>query len=486
MLEFTLKVGREKKRLRIIRDENRIDEELQKYNYKKYEKNLLQQRETEEEKILRIEREDYEEQKRIEDFERSERLKDLERKEAIITKYWNEFVISNEGKLLELDLSKVSEDSVPISVAKEEIQHAYERGMEDGQMQAFATYKTEIEKYQEWIRRIDSVTDELKREHLFAIKNFEENMIELSCSIAETILDDEITKDNSIVIKQVRGAIASVHNEKIFKIHVNPELVKILEEVKSTLLLDHQEANKIEIYPNPSVPIGGCLLETSGGLLDARIKNQLRKIYKELEIENDRVFNTKEVEQELNQYLSDLEDDNIAQTKTNDDNLEDIDLADDFNYDDMPEEYKEMFGEDIFSDDEINLSDKEKELEQENQPELPSNEIDYQSLYEDELKEQEEKELSKFMEEENKSEEETNNNNKFDEDTNNEDNLNDKSNNELNNEFNDEYSELNNSDIDIPLESDEDKDEPNQYTNDDNTNDNEGFGLDNYNFEDDI
>ena len=239
-MKFTLKVGKEKKRLRIIRDEKRIEEELYKYNFKKYQRDLLQHRETEEERTERKEREALEEKRRIEDEEREERLKELERKEAIITKYWKEFIISNEGKLLDLDLSKVIEDTIPLSVAKEEIQHAYERGMEDGQMQAFATYKTEIEKYQEWIRRIDSIGDELKREHIFAIKNFEDNMIELSCMIAETILDNAIEKDKDIVIQQVRKAISSVHNEKIFKIHVNPDLVKILNEVKSTLLLDDQ------------------------------------------------------------------------------------------------------------------------------------------------------------------------------------------------------------------------------------------------------
>jgi flagellar assembly protein FliH len=455
MLKFTLKVGKEKKRLRIIRDEQRIEEELYKFNFKKYQKDLLQHRETDEERKLRKDREVFEEQKRIENEERAERLKELERKEAIITKYWKEFVISNEGKLLELDLSKVTEDSVPISVAKEEIQLAYERGMEDGQMQAFATYKTEIEKYQEWIRRIDSVADELKREHLFAIKNFEDNMIELSCMIAETILDDSINKDNSIVIQQVRKAIASVHNEKIFKIHVNPDLSKILEEVKSTLLLDDQEANKIEIYPNPSVPIGGCLLETSGGLLDARIKNQLRKIYKELELENERIFSTKDVEQELNQYLEDIEEDNTANNNNN--NIDEIEISDDFNYDDLPEEYKEMFGDDIFGNEDIDLKGNILEKQEIIIDEPQTNEIDYQSLYDDELRQKEEEELRKLMEQENQSD-------KIDQDSEEQD-----------------Y----NFELDIPddADSEDDSEELNPFRKKDDKKD---FGLDDYNFENDF
>ena len=126
--------------------------------------------------------------------------------------------------------------------------------------------------------------------------------------IAESILDEHIAQDKSIVLKQVRKAIASVYFEKIFKIHVNPDAVRILTEVKSTLLQDEIEANKIEIYPNPGVPVGGCLLETSGGMLDARIKNQLRKVYKELQLEDERVFNTKEVEEELNSFYDKVDE----------------------------------------------------------------------------------------------------------------------------------------------------------------------------------
>lgn len=380
MLRFNLKIGKEQKRLRIIRDKSRIDEEIFKYNFRRYEKSLLANRETDEERAERKKREEEEEKRRIEDEKRAERLKELEKKEAIITRFWNEFVITNEGKIVDLDLSKISEDTVPISVAKEEIQSAYERGMEDGQMQAMSTYKVEIAKYQDWIRKIDSVSQELTREHVQAITNFEENLIELSIMIAESILDERISEDKSAVVHQVRKAISSVHNEKIFRIHVNPELVTMLEEVKSTLLIDKLEANKIEIYPNPSVPVGGCLLETSGGMLDARVKNQLRKIYKELELENERVFNTKEIEEEYSNFYNEI-DEQVKQNKE-----QNSDIPEDFSYDDMPDEYKEMFEEDIFGKEDYDLEGN-LIIEEEAKEEISNedDEIDYQQLYEEEI-----------------------------------------------------------------------------------------------------
>ena len=363
MQRYTLKIGQQAKRLRIIRDNERINEELNKYNQKKYEKYLLISREQEiqQEKKKKLDAEEAE--RKAEDVERNERLKELEKKEAQATRFWKEFVVANEGKLVNLDLSKISEDTIPISVAKEEIQHAYERGMEDGQLQAMSTYKFEIEKYQDWIRRIDNLSNELSKEHTLAIESFENNLVDLSVMIAESILDEHIAQDKSIVLKQVRKAIASVYFEKIFKIHVNPDAVRILTEVKSTLLQDEIEANKIEIYPNPGVPVGGCLLETSGGMLDARIKNQLRKVYKELQLEDERVFNTKEVEEELNSFYDKVDEEiNSYRFDESTDSSEISDYDDETLLEEMPEEYKELYGDDIFGEDELDLEGNKIEL----------------------------------------------------------------------------------------------------------------------------
>ncbi len=395
MQRYTLKIGQQAKRLRIIRDNERINEELNKYNQKKYEKYLLISREQEiqQEKKKKLDAEEAE--RKAEDVERNERLKELEKKEAQATRFWKEFVIANEGKLVNLDLSKISEDTIPISVAKEEIQHAYERGMEDGQLQAMSTYKIEIEKYQDWIRRIDNLSNELSKEHTLAIESFENNLVDLSVMIAESILDEHIAQDKSIVLKQVRKAIASVYFEKIFKIHVNPDAVRILTEVKSTLLQDEIEANKIEIYPNPGVPVGGCLLETSGGMLDARIKNQLRKVYKELQLEDERVFNTKEVEEELNSFYDKVDEEiNSYRFDESTDSSEISDYDDETLLEEMPEEYKELYGDDIFGEDELDLEGNKIEDIPEVEKEEQSSEIDYGKLYEDEVKKQEDDEFS--------------------------------------------------------------------------------------------
>jgi flagellar assembly protein FliH len=64
----------------------------------------------------------------------------------------------------------------------------------------------------------------------------------------------------------------------IFKIHLNPQDIEILKEVKSTLLPDSSALEKVELTANNSVERGSCVLETSVGDVDARLKSQLEKI----------------------------------------------------------------------------------------------------------------------------------------------------------------------------------------------------------------
>ncbi len=277
-----------------------------------------------------------------------------EEKKAPKTMFVQEFIISNENEPLDIDMSRVIEDQVPLSIAKEEIQKAYEKGQEDGQLMAMSTYKIEIEQYQEWIRQIDSVTISLKEEQVESVKNFEESLIFLSVQMARQILNKEVSEDENVVIGQIRKAIASISNEKIFKIHVHPDIVEMLETSKSVLMDDKRFSDEIEIYPNTNVPIGGCMLETSAGLIDGRIENQLRNIEKALFSESEKMHEIQDSQNEMDDFYGKSSSGKTRTQPTSkvgvqkEENTSDLPSASDMSYDDMPAEYREMFGEDIF------------------------------------------------------------------------------------------------------------------------------------------
>lgn len=406
MPQYEIKIGRLKKRVRIIRDPELINAEKNRFElYLKAKADLLKideeiEKQKELEKQAEIERlkEELEEQKKIQ----HERWL----KEKPEVRYFQEFTLTNESQVIELDMSRILEDAVPISIAKEQIQRAYEDGMQDGQLQAKSEFKREIEQYQSWIKRIESTAESLRKEHYEELERRQNTIIELSMLIAEQILYTELNEDENAIVKRVSGILESIKNEKVFKIHVNPEAVSVLRQAGSTLLEDPEQSKDIIIYGNPTTPVGSAVLETSAGLIDARVKNQLTKIQDALEEEANRTFETREMQDRIDEVYGEKETqkdlDITDQTLDESTAIDPIEQPDDFDLSDVPEEYHEFFDQGGFGiedldpkgkkyDDEI-IEDysEEKQSQQKEEPEEQLDVIDYEKEYEDYLDAQEE------------------------------------------------------------------------------------------------
>jgi flagellar assembly protein FliH len=111
----------------------------------------------------------------------------------------------------------------------------------------------------------------------------EESIVTLAIMVAEKIIEQEITGNSEIVIRQVKKALESLDNETIFKIHIHPENIDVLEQAKSQLFTDAELRAKVQLIPDTSVDAGGCILETSAGTIDARIRSQLDKLSNQIE-----------------------------------------------------------------------------------------------------------------------------------------------------------------------------------------------------------
>ncbi|MFY8161178.1 MAG: FliH/SctL family protein [Candidatus Kapaibacteriota bacterium] len=282
--------SRRRNKIAIIRDKEIIDREnfIRRQNLEIVYPHLKQM---EEERLLA-------QQQKKEDLARKKELERLQQQQALQTEeevvipeiitykpvFSQEFVFTNVNKLIEIDLNKVAEPSLPIPIVREEVQKAYDRGISDGQIQSKATFQTEIEKYTNWIRSIESVTHNFQKEYKTELKKLENLVIDLSSIIAKQLINSEVLYNPELVIDQVRRTIASLEDDKIFKLHLHPSDVEILTKVHSTLLPDEHESKSIIITPDTSVDRGGCLLETSAGFIDARMSSQLEALNRNLKI----------------------------------------------------------------------------------------------------------------------------------------------------------------------------------------------------------
>ena len=195
----------------------------------------------------------------------------------IITKavFSEEFSFSGSDQPIEISLKELPTQFIPRDVADKQKKESYETGFADGEEYAVNVYKNEIESYQHWIRNIENVIRELRTQISGELDMIQESLPELAIIVAEKIIEREIGENSRAVIEQVQKGIKSLDNEIIFKIHLNPSDIKILDEVKSSLVDDSSRIQDVQLVPNDSVEPGFCMLETSVGNIDARCSSQL-------------------------------------------------------------------------------------------------------------------------------------------------------------------------------------------------------------------
>jgi len=187
------------------------------------------------------------------------------------------FSVSNYCKPIEINLDKVKKIELEKEEIQRQVQSAYDKGFEDGQQATQMALAEDFNKLEDWVRRIDKVTENLIQEFSDKIKDLKNAIVPIAIKVAEHILRSEIRANPAVIENQVAKALEVLDNEKIFKIKLNPEDIEILENINSRLLSD-PKLDSVEIVPDASIKHGGCIIEAEIGQIDATIEAQLKKI----------------------------------------------------------------------------------------------------------------------------------------------------------------------------------------------------------------
>jgi flagellar assembly protein FliH len=167
-------------------------------------------------------------------------------------------------------------------VSKSEVDEAYKKGYEEAQKEVTEKltqiHEGELLKQsEEFYSIISSFEETINKYHI----SFNTLVINVSQKIAEKILKREL--ENKTTIEEILQQ--SIHkiigaNEVIIKLHSRDfETLNKNDKVK----IMTQGMNHIKFEIDDNIEIGGCLIETEIGNLDARISSQLNEISKALE-----------------------------------------------------------------------------------------------------------------------------------------------------------------------------------------------------------
>jgi flagellar biosynthesis/type III secretory pathway protein FliH len=132
-----------------------------------------------------------------------------------------------------------------------------------------------LERIAQLLSKIDQSVKAHAEEVKEVLAQYENRMTLLSFAIAKKIVDAELKADPEIIIRTIGKALRTMNDEIRVEIQVNPADKETVEKYWQEMTSSDANRGKWNLEVNASIGIGGCLIKTPSGLIDARMESQL-------------------------------------------------------------------------------------------------------------------------------------------------------------------------------------------------------------------
>ena len=153
-----------------------------------------------------------------------------------------------------------------------------EKGYQQGLKEGLAEAEKVLQDFQSAISAAIS-----ERQRLF--EDAKANILSLVIQISRKVTFDAISIDPDATLQIISKVIDTLIDKTSIKIKVNPDHLPIVEQGIDRFLNNDSTIKEIKIEPDSRVSLGGCLIETPTGDIDARIDSQLSTIEQTLNSE---------------------------------------------------------------------------------------------------------------------------------------------------------------------------------------------------------
>lgn len=157
----------------------------------------------------------------------------------------------------------------------------YEAGYQQGQVEAEAAIKAS---YAEMIHESQTVLNQAYGLKEDIIQEAEPFLIELSCSIAEKVIQRQLNIEPVWVIEYTQGILARRREKGLITICVAPKQFAFMQDAKDEFMLHIDSQAELQILPDATVSDHGCVIRSPFLSVDARIDTQLKEIKDALQL----------------------------------------------------------------------------------------------------------------------------------------------------------------------------------------------------------
>ncbi len=159
----------------------------------------------------------------------------------------------------------------PAESVEARVQAAFQRGVAEGEATAEARAGALAAPV---LTNFGAIVKELAGARQNARHEAEESMVKLALAIARRILHREMATDPEAILGLVRTGIDRLTAREIHKLRMSPGDSRIVLDNRADLGIPPA----VDIGPDPSLPPGSAIFETSRGELDLSVQTQLEEI----------------------------------------------------------------------------------------------------------------------------------------------------------------------------------------------------------------
>ncbi|CAH8769998.1 FliH/SctL family protein [Paenibacillus dendritiformis] len=161
------------------------------------------------------------------------------------------------------------------STRSESYETGYREGMERAEQEIKEAYERKIAEAEAVLRQAYQAKEQL-------IQEAEPFVVSLSCTVAEKIIQKQLTVEPEIVLELARKTLSRKRESGTITLCVSPEQFAYVHAAREELSLAVDSQAELQIIPDSSVNDGGCVVRSALGSIDARIDTQLTEIKKAL------------------------------------------------------------------------------------------------------------------------------------------------------------------------------------------------------------
>ena len=155
----------------------------------------------------------------------------------------------------------------------------FERGYQEGIEQAQEATRQQVE---QMLAEAKAILEQAYLAKDQIIQEAEPFLVNLSCAIAEKIVDKHLSMEQEYAVELIRKQLTRKREQGMITLCVAPEHLAFVQAAREEMILSIDSQAELQILPDSSVTDWGCVIRSSYGSIDARIDTQLAEIKKHL------------------------------------------------------------------------------------------------------------------------------------------------------------------------------------------------------------